>query len=181
MRAMSTQARTDAVFPHELARKHGRFTGEISIAAFPRLGELAPSNGCASVDLYFSRDDQSRSRIRGSVRVLLDLQCQRCLGPVERMLDVPIDVCVVASDAQAYELANEIEPFVLDEESISIVELIEDDLLLALPSQVCVAYEDCPNRPQLSFPRAAAPDNEVTKQARPNPFDVLAELKNRDN
>ena len=181
MRAMSTQARTDAVYPHELARKHGRFTGEISIAAFPRLGAFVLGDGCASVDLNFARDDESRSRVRGSVRVLLELQCQRCLLPVERTLDVQIDICVVASDAQAYELANEIEPFVLDEESISIVELIEDDLLLALPSQVCVAYEDCPNRPQLSFPRASAPDKEVTKQARPNPFDVLAEMKNRDN
>lgn len=180
MRAMSTQACTDAVSPHELARKHGRFTDEISITAFPRVGAFVLGDGSVSVDLNFARDEQSRSRVRGSVRMRVALQCQRCLAPVERTLDVQIDICVVASDAQASELADELEPFVLDEETVSIVDLIEDDLLLALPIQVCAAYEDCPNRPQLSFP-VETPEQHVMKQARPNPFGVLVELKNRGN
>ncbi len=63
-----------------------------------------------------------------------------------------IDLCVVTTDAQAAEVADEFDTFVLTDDEVSIVELVEDDLLLALPAQVCKAYDACPNRPDLSFP-----------------------------
>ena len=179
---MSTQARTDAVSPHELARKRGLFTGEIPIVAFPRLGPLVLGDASVSVKLAFTRDDEGRSRVEGRVTLMPILQCQRCLEPVERGLDIEIHLCVVTSDAQAAEIAEEIEAFVLSDDDILIVDLIEDDLLLALPSQVCEAYDACPNRPDLSYPVDGPPSgsNEM-EPARPNPFGVLAGLKNRDD
>ncbi len=178
---MSTLARTDAVSPHELARKRGLFTGEIPIAAFPRLGSLVLGGGGVSISLTFRHDDEGRCRVQGYSKVTLDLQCQRCLAPVPHTLNVQIDLCVVASDAQADALADELEPFVLEEEEVAIVDLVEDDLLLALPTQVCLAYDaDCPNRPELDYPVAAGAKPDPT-QARPNPFGVLAGLKNRSN
>ncbi len=178
---MSTQARTDAVSPHELARKRGLFTGEIPLAAFPRLGSLVLGGGGVSISLAFTHDDAGRCRVQGTSKVTLDLQCQRCLGPVQHALNVQIDLCVVASDAQADALADEVEPFVLEEEDVAIVDLVEDDLLLALPIQVCLAYADCPNRPDLDFPVAAGTKPDQPGARRPNPFGVLAELKNRGN
>jgi uncharacterized protein len=177
---MSIQARTDAVSPHELARRRGLFTGEIPIAAFPRLGPLVLGDAIVSVRLGFTRDDKGRCRVEGRVTLVPTLQCQRCLEPVQRGLDVEIDLCVVTSDAQAAEVADELEAYVLSEDDVTIVDLIEDDLLLALPNQVCEAYEECPNKPDLSYPVDAAASNE-TEPARPNPFGVLAGLKNRRN
>jgi uncharacterized metal-binding protein YceD (DUF177 family) len=78
-------------------------------------------------------------------------------------------------------LTDELEPFVLEEEEVAIIDLVEDDLLLALPLQVCLAYADCPNRPELDFPVAARAKADETNARRPNPFGVLAELKNRGN
>jgi uncharacterized protein len=163
-----------------LARKRGLFTGEIPIAAFPRLGPLVLGDASVSVKLAFTRDDKGRCRVVGQVTLAPTLQCQRCLEPVERGLDVRIDLCVVTSDAQAAEIADELEAFVLSEDDVSIVDLIEDDLLLALPSQVCESYDECPNRPDLSYPADDAGSNEM-EPARPNPFGVLAGLKNRRN
>ncbi len=105
---MSNQARTDAVSPHELARKSGLFTGEIPIAAFPRLSALVLAGGSVSVKLAFTRDDEGRTRVVGEAALTPTLQCQRCLEPVQRTLDVPIDLCVVTSDAQAAEIAQRI-------------------------------------------------------------------------
>jgi uncharacterized protein len=178
---MSNQARTDAVSPHELARKRGLFNGEIPIAAFPRLSPLVLADTMVSVSLAFSRDDEGRTRVEGEARLMPTLQCQRCLEPVERALTVPIDLCVVTSDAQAAEVAEELEPYVLTEDDVSIVDLIEDDLLLALPVQVCEEYEQCPRRPDLSYPADDGTGANETDPARPNPFGVLAGLKNRGN
>jgi uncharacterized protein len=178
---MSNQARTDAVSPHELARKRGLFTGEIPIAAFPRLSPLVLTDTTVSVSLAFMRDDEGRTRVEGRATLVPTLQCQRCLEPVERALSVPIDLCVVTTDAQAAEIAGELEAFVLTEDDVSIVDLVEDDLLLALPIQVCEAYEECPRRPDLTYPADDEKGANETDPARPNPFGVLAGLKNRGN
>jgi uncharacterized protein len=177
---MSTQARTDAVSPHELARMRGLFTGEIPIAAFPRLGSLVLGGGGVTIRLAFHHDDEGRCRVQGDSKVTLELQCHRCLVPVQHTLNVEIDLCVVASDAQADALTDALEPFVLEEEAVAIVDLVEDDLLLSLPAQVCPAYADCPNRPALDYPVAAGVQADPMEGKR-SPFGVLADLKNRSN
>jgi DUF177 domain-containing protein len=178
---MSNPARTDAVSPHELARKRGLFTGEIPIAAFPRLSPLVLAGSTVVLQLSFARDEDGRTRVRGHAAFAPTLQCQRCLEPIERAVDVTIDLCVVRSDEQAAAVAEALEAFVLIEDAITIVDLVEDDLLLALPSQVCEAYETCPNRPELSYPVEPASDTNEPDPERPNPFGVLAGLKNQRN
>ncbi len=176
---MSTQAHADAVSPHELARRAGRYSGEIPIAAFPRLSALVLSDGSVDVQLEFSRDDEGRSRVQGHAVVSVALSCQRCLEPVSRRLDAPIDMRVLASDAEAREFADAFDSFVSSEESVAVVDLIEDDLILALPSQVCEAYDACPNGPEVNYPVDA--ETTSAEPARPNPFAALAELKKRHN
>ncbi len=176
---MSNLARTDAVSPHELARTRGSFTGEIPVNAFPRLSEIVLAGDSARIDLAFRRDDEGRCRVEGFVRFAPTLECQRCLEPVERALEVVIDLCVVRSDEQADDVAGALDPFVLVDDHVSIVDLVEDDMLLALPSQICEAYDACPNRPELSYP---ATEPAGLKQSPPgNPFGVLAGLKNRSD
>ena len=59
-------------------------------------------------------------------------------------------------------------------------DLVEDDLLLGLPAQVCLAYADCPNRPALDYPVAAGARAD-TMEGKRSAFGVLAKLKNRSN
>jgi uncharacterized protein len=170
---MSIDARLDAISPHELARAGGRYVGEVAITAFPRLSGLVAGAGAIAIALEFRRDERARSVVEGSVRMPLTLECQRCRESVARVIDVPVRLCVAESEAQAAEWIDEMDAFVLPDEDVSIVELIEDDLLLALPSQVCQAYEECPRRPELSYPAAGG---DVSSEA-VNPFGVLAKLK----
>jgi DUF177 domain-containing protein len=170
---MSIEAHQDVVSPHELARSGGQFAGEIAIAAFPRLCGLVIGDGVAAIALRFRVDERGRSMVEGPVRLSLTLPCQRCLEPVRQSIDVAVSLCIVRSDAQATELIDEVDAFVLHDDEVSIVDLIEDDLLLALPSQVCQAFDECPDRPGLSYP-ASEPDAQV---ADVHPFGVLAKLK----
>jgi len=170
---MSIEAPLDAVSPYELARSAGQFAGEMAVAAFPRLSSLVGGDGVVSVALHFRVDGQGRTMVEGPVQVAVALQCQRCLQPVRQLIDVPVRLCVVRSDAHATALIDEVDAFVLQEDEVSIVDLIEDDLLLALPSQVCRAFDECPDRPGLSYP--ANQPEELAVEA--NPFGVLAKLK----
>src|SRR4051812_27120763 len=133
-RPMSIQARTLAVSPHELARKGGLFCSEIPLSAFPRLAALVLGNGVVDVRLEFSQDDQGRTHVRGSAVAEVALECQRCLEPVVRRLDANIDLRVVASDTIAQQFADEFESFVSTDDEVPVIDLIEDDLILALPS-----------------------------------------------
>jgi DUF177 domain-containing protein len=170
---MSIEARLNVVSPHHLARAGGQFASEIAVAAFPRLSGLTVGAGVAAIALRFRVDERNRSIVEGAVRLSLTLQCQRCLEPVRRNIEVPVHLCLVESDVRASELMGEVDTFVLHDEEVSIIDLIEDDLLLALPSQVCQAFDECPDRPGLSYP-ANEPD---AVAADSNPFGVLAKLK----
>jgi uncharacterized protein len=173
---MSTQARADAVSPHELARKGGQFTGEIPFVAFQRLESLVGGHGAVDIVLHFEQDDHGRSRVHGRAVTAVTMGCQRCLAPVQRHIVADIDLRVVATEAEASEIANAYEAFVWAGEELSVVELIEDDLILALPNQVCDAYDACPNRPDLQYPGEPDADDR-----RANPFAALAEWQNRRN
>jgi uncharacterized protein len=173
---MSTQARTDAVSPHELARKGGQFTGEIPFVAFPRLASLVVGN-VVRVALQFERDDHDRTRVHGRAATTVTMECQRCVEPVERHIVAEIDFRVVGSDDDAREIADEIDAFVWTGDDIGVAELIEDDLILALPNQVCEAYDACPRRPELKYPTDARDEPEP----RSNPFAALADWQNRRN
>jgi len=85
----------------------------------------------------------------------------------------------VASDTIAQQFADEFESFVSTDDEVPVIDLIEDDLILALPSQVCEAYDACPNRVELSYPADDAASD--ANDARTNPFAALADLKNRRN
>ena len=99
----------------------------------------------------------------------LSLVCQRCLQPVQAVLSVERNFRFVADEKQAAAIDADIEEDVLVlSRSFDLVELIEDELLLALP--LVPRHEMC------TQPLESAADP-VAFDERVNPFDVLGELK----
>ena len=82
------------------------------------------------------------------------------------------------------------EVVVIDASEVSLTQLLEDDLLLALPQQVCTEAK-CENMPPLSYPAqaqsgrgaATAPGAQNNDAAEvptdASPFDILKQLKDR--
>ena len=171
---MSTRVGADVVLPYKLARQAGSWRGTIAIDEFLRFGELVSgADGPVAVELAFRLDEEGRCRMHGRASVRVHVACGRCLQPQARVLDVPVDLCVVASETSAAELTRELEPFVLDGDEARVADLVEDDLILALPHEVCAEPQTCPNRPPLEYGEGA--DGERAKDERANPFAALAD------
>ena len=147
--------------------------GELALVQFQRLSKLVePSQKSCSFPLRldFFRQDDGQRVIKGHIEGSVSMICQRCLEPVEVNLSSDISLGVVASDAEAELLPEELDPLVLDE-SIELYELLEDELLLAMPIVPVHKHCDIPGNIGSKLP-----ENKELPE-RENPFAILASLK----
>ena len=99
--------------------------------------------------------------------------CQRCLGSVDVPLQVDQWFRFVADEATAEALDDEVEEDLLAlSREFDLHELIEDELLMALP--LVPRHDECPAPVQLS---SGDEDFEAASAERPNPFAALASLR----
>jgi uncharacterized protein len=61
------------------------------------------------------------------------LQCQRCMQPMEWVLDSTTEVALIFAEADAADVPEDLEPVLARSGTISAGELVEEELLLALP------------------------------------------------
>ena len=133
-RAMATSDQIDYI---SLARNGESLDRSLSIKRLSRLDKLVSSSNDVTISLDFFEDAESRPWVRGQVQVLANLPCNRCPESVSREIFADISVCLVASEVEAKRLAGDHDVLIVLKEGLSIVTLIEDDLLLSLPSRAC--------------------------------------------
>lgn len=161
--------------PRRLVDRGIVLKGPVSAAKMSRLNALlAAPAGDVQVELEFGRDEQRIAMMRGHYRVDATLICQRCLEPVEIPLNSRCEVGFVENDEAARTLPRQYEPVILDDESLDLISLIEDELLLALPAVPMHPTGTCQHPPGFQSDDAGQPEEEASK---PNPFSVLAKLK----
>jgi len=107
------------------------------------------------------------------VRASFPMECQRCLTPVDIPLEVGRAFRFVADEATAEALDDESEEDLLAmSREFDLRELIEDELLMALP--VVPKHDECPT----VVPLASSDDDfEEASAVKPNPFAALAGLR----
>ncbi len=107
------------------------------------------------------------------VRASFPMECQRCLTPVDIPLEVDRAFRFVADEATAEALDDESEEDLLAmSREFDLRELIEDELLMALP--VVPKHDECPT----AVPLASSDDDfEEASAVKPNPFAALAGLR----
>ena len=156
-----------------------------SLTDLPRLGELAHPGARPTADdlVHWEAQGSLRPRTGGAperwlhlqARTAVRLECQRCLDPVDTPLAFERRFLFVADEAAAARLAADQEDDVLViSRSFDLLELVEDELLLALP--LVPRHETCPRPPAMNFEADEAEDEPVEAE-RPNPFAALAALK----
>ncbi len=134
-RAPMFGALPDRIAPDPLLAAGGRLRGSVALSRLRRLAELAPRDTDGTdvrVDLLLSLDPQGRRWLQGRVQADLRLRCERCLGSLPWPVDATLGLYLVASEEAAAELAENAE-YVIAGESLAVLELIEDELILALP------------------------------------------------
>ena len=103
----------------------------------------------------------------------LPLTCQRCLGPVAQRVEVERSFRFVSGEEMAAAQDEESEEDVLAlGRSFDLIELVEDELLMALP--LAPRHEACPQPVNMSV---ADQDFDDASAQRENPFALLGKLK----
>ena len=119
-------------FLKQVERKAG-FEGTWPVSTFERLAEaICSDRGEVSARLQFG----TRAGIPcldGRVQAELELRCERCLDPVIQHIESEFRFGLVTSDDEAELLPKEFEPLLVAESGQSLLELVEDELLLSLP------------------------------------------------
>lgn len=116
--------------------------GVYPISKFARLSDLLLSDeGYVTAKLEFTHSVGIAS-LRGAVSVKLLVECQRCLKPVETEVSGHFKFALVNSEEEIELLPEEFEPYLVEGEEQSIIDLIEDELLLSLP-MVTIHDENC--------------------------------------
>jgi len=152
-----------------------RLQGKLSLNQLARLSKLVEENqACQTflLTLDFSRLDDGRRVIKGQVNGCVSMICQRCLEPVEVNLDCDISLGLVADDAEAELLPAELDPLIAGE-TTQLSELLEDELLLAMP--IVPLHEHC-ERPGTPLTDSSK-DDKLSEHE--HPFAVLASLKDK--
>ena len=151
----------------QLAAQRSRLERDFPIDGFARLREsLARPEGRATVDFRFHAAG-AYPALEGAVRARAWLVCQRCLKEFEADLESPVRVAFVARDAESGRVPDEYDAVTAPGGRIQLSELVEDELLLALPLVPTHATPaECAHR--LEAPKAARPAS--------RPFTKLGQL-----
>jgi uncharacterized protein len=108
--------------------------GSIPVAKLPRLAAaLTDGEGTLEVRLEAGKDAAGASRLRGQVEGTLGLECQRCLQPFRWPLSLALDLRLVNSEAEEKRLLHEAEPLLVEDDSVPLHTVVEEEALLALP------------------------------------------------
>ncbi len=166
----------DFADPLRLCALGKAYEGAIPLADLPRLAPLLTSTeGEAAFVLAFDMDAERRPTVRVRVRARLPLQCQRCLGSMLQDVDADSRLVVVSGPGEAERLPDEVDPLLVEDGRLELRSLIEDELILAIPSAPMHPPRECPV--QLGEVNAPPPEEAVAEQGTANPFAVLADWK----
>ena len=160
----------------EVAQK-GCFEGEIALSELKRLGELLQLDDAGvdgrniALNFEFLRSEFDVPMLAGRLQTSLELECQRCLKPLEFPMDVDFRLLIDASDELLSQSSED--TLYSDAGYIDIAEVVEDELILAIP--LVAMHEDtaCNENWRVSELQAETPVKE-------NPFAVLQQLKTTD-
>jgi len=124
-----------------------RFSGSLPIAQMPRLAaQLADKAGQLDVDLAAGKDRTGALWLSGEIKGELSLTCQRGLHPYAWTCGLTPRLRLVTSEAEEARVLKDCEPYLVRDDVLPVRELIEDEVLLALPIVPRCDDPDCLKR-----------------------------------
>ncbi|MFZ3126285.1 MAG: YceD family protein [Acidovorax sp.] len=180
---MTKEFSPDRLDVKAFAQAGGQLSGHDSLLKYERLSHEAKSLH-PDLRVDWTATGEIRTALGGIGQVWLHLQaqatfpmdCQRCLTPVDVPLAVERSFRFVTDEATAEALDDDSEEDLLAlSREFDLRELIEDELLMALP--VVPRHDECPT----AVPLASSDDDfEAASAEKPNPFAALASLRKEE-
>lgn len=149
-----------------LAQQQAVVKRQLDPASLPRFAQACDAADTVSTELTFGLDDQGRAMVKGQVVAQVKLGCHRCEEMVPRRVDAAFTALIAFSEEQADQW-NSVAPgtdvVVVASPNVNVVEIVEDELLLALPDRVCIE-DDCRHMPSMYY---GVEGKEIDKEAVP--------------
>jgi len=170
-RAPMSLALPERVDASRMVQARRSFHGKLPLASLKRLrGSLAADDGVAEYELEFGRDELGVDYLALHVDAELALTCQRTLEVFRQPVHIDQRLGLIRDEGEEAALPSGYEPLLITDGEINLADVIEDELILALPV--------VPLKPGEPLEWNDAPDDEPVEEEPPNPFAVLAKLKN---
>jgi uncharacterized protein len=131
----------------QAALRHAAFTGSVPLAKLPRLSaSLAETSGTLQVELQATRDGEGQDWLHGEIRGRLPLTCQRGLHAFNWDCDVALSLALVESESEEEKLLKDTESYLVEDDELPLRDLVEEEVLLALPIVPRCEDLDCVKR-----------------------------------
>ena len=148
------------------------FQGTLPLASLGRLrGSLAAVDGVAKYDLEFGRDALGTDYLAVRVEADLPLTCQRTLEVYRQPVRLDQRLGLIRNESDEAALPPGYEPLLIADGQVSLADVIEDELILALPV--------VPLKPGVPMDWSDAAPEEDAEEKAANPFAALAGLKKK--
>jgi len=160
--------------PRKYASHEMVLEGQMQLNLFKELcSVLASDTGDVVVHLSFKVDDK-RYIATGSIKVQVQILCQRCMQPAPYDIDIDIAIGFVYDEEHAKSLPEDYDPVIMIDGEVVLAKMVEEELILALP---VVAYHDESGCNPVALKYASSTDEAADDEQKPNPFSILAQLK----
>ena len=155
----------------------------VSADELPRFSAVCMLAEDVKVEARFRLDDHGRVCVAAELSSRVDLDCHLCNESVVWPLSIAFEAVVAFDEQQANEwtewsgsIGSEVEHIIVAAgQHLDVAELIEDELILGLPRQVCFDQQ-CANMPELRFVDKDSEAAEDEASDRQWPFRGLREL-----
>lgn len=173
--------------PIRLADRRDSLVGQMDLSKLDRLADLLATNqGQIDIKLDLGIDKPAIRFMRGRIQADLKLVCQRCLQTMDHRLDTKVLLGIVRNSEQAENLPKRYDPLIVEDDEISFQDIIEDEMILAMPATPVHANDTCKSHVDLdSISMSASESNndeeDASKRAtkQENPFAILETLKQK--
>lgn len=130
--------------PFQLADKGTILKGDLSLKEMVRLHDfICEKDGIAQISLEFGRDAQRFAFMKGNIKTEFEVVCQRCSNPMSMSFDIPVNNRLIRDDKEALRLPEGYEPLVVTSDTMSLVALIEEEILLSIPLVPKHSVKEC--------------------------------------
>ncbi len=161
--------------PIRFAEKRQLLKGLVPLADMHRLQALCFAgnelDGSASIWLEGGIDEQGLKYLHGSVEADVPLICHRCLQKMIQHIASEFYLMPVFNEEEASALIGQYESLYLTAQEVKLQNIIEDELILALPLVAKHLGKDC----QVKIEKV----KETPKTTKSRPFEDLAEKLNK--
>ncbi|MEE8343497.1 MAG: YceD family protein [Gammaproteobacteria bacterium] len=167
------QCLPDWIAPVPLAEAKKELSGSVDLENMERLAPLLHGRQKpVQVHLQFGIDETGIRYLQGTISGAIELICQRCLEALTVPVQLKMQLGIIEGVDEGNRLPKCYEPLMATRDPVRLTNLIEDELLLCLPTvPMHGESEHCERR----LPMTTG----ASEPAKQNPFAALAQLKSK--